>query len=313
MTQFQPTRLRRLGATSTALLLGWAVLGLAQTPAKPKDADLADLLKKVDEAAKPKDVPKTGKPKAGDLAPKDKDLDDLLGSMKSKDAPATDGKPPEPPPGSAGQKPPTPEGGKGDQDKDKDKQKDQKSTKPKSDDLTGQDKDLDEHLSGAAKKKQQQQRQQGQGKGQKEEDGPLGDLIKQMREVEERLGQPDTGEQTRQKQTQIVKRLDGLIEQAKMMKTQRQVMRSLRAGNQPGQQQGQQPGAQANGVPPSKPLDPAKPKPSTLLGKEPWGHLPPALRDEMNNVFKEEMLPSKKDLIDRYYLSVSQKKLTRGE
>jgi hypothetical protein len=235
--------------------------------------------------------------------------------MKPKDEPSTDGKPPEPPPGGAGQKPPKPEGGQGDQDKDKDKQKDQKSTKPKPSDLTGQDKDLDERLSGAAKKKQQQQRKQqgqGQGQGQKEEDGPLGDLIKQMRDVEERLGQPDTGEETRKKQTQIVKRLEGLIEQARMMKTQRQVMRSIRAGNQPGQQQGQQQGALAGGVPPSKPLDPKTPK-SLLAVKEPWGHLPPALRDEMNNIFNEQLLPSREDLIKRYYLSVSQKNLSRGE
>ena len=34
-----------------------------------------------------------------------------------------------------------------------------------------------------------------------------------MREVEERLGKPDTGEETRKKQTEIVKNLEQLIEQ----------------------------------------------------------------------------------------------------
>jgi hypothetical protein len=310
MIMTRAVRPSRLLLASTALVLAWSLLGQAQSPAK-KDADLADLLKKVDEAAKPKDTPKTGKPKAGGLAPKDKDLDDLLGSMKPKDEPTTDGKPPEPPPGAEGQKPPKPQDGKGDKDQDKDKS----SAKSKSGGLTGEDKDLDEHLSGEDRKKKRQQRQQGQGKGQqqKEEDGPLGDLIKQMREVEERLGKPDTGEQTRQKQTEIVKRLDGLIEQSKMMRTQKQMMRAIRGGNQPGQQQGQQPGAMARGAQPTKPLDPKNPSSILQLAKDSWGHLPPALRDEMNNVFNEGILPSRSDLIRRYYLAVSQKNLSRGE
>ena len=97
-----------------------------------------------------------------------------------------------------------------------------------------------------------------------------------------------------------------------MMKTQRQVMRSIRSGNQPGQQQGQQ-GALAGGVPPSKPLDPKTPKSIVDMRKEPWGHLPQSLRDEMSNIFSEKYLPSREDLIRRYYLSVSQKNLSRGE
>src|SRR5439155_10712124 len=119
--------------------------------------------------------------------------------------------------------------------------------KPKKDSgLTGDDKDLDEHLSGADKKKQQSRNGQGRKQGQQkdEEDGPMGDLIKQMREVEKRLGQPDTGEETRQKQTQIVKRLDGLIEQMRLVRSQSQMMRMMRQGQKPGQQ-----GQQANNDP----------------------------------------------------------------
>jgi hypothetical protein len=48
-------------------------------------------------------------------------------------------------------------------------------------------------------------------------------------------------------------------------------------------------------------------------GKDEWGHLPEELRQEMANVFKEEYLTSKFDLIKRYYQSVSQKSLVRGE
>ena len=42
-------------------------------------------------------------------------------------------------------------------------------------------------------------------------------------------------------------------------------------------------------------------------------HLPPELRQEMDNVAKEVMLPSKEELIKLYYLSVSKKSLTREE
>ena len=58
----------------------------------------------------------------------------------------------------------------------------------------------------------------------------------------------------------------------------------------------------------------AKPenKRSTAGGKDAWGHLPPELRQEMDNVFKEDPLPSREELIRRYYLSVSQKNLARG-
>ena len=48
-------------------------------------------------------------------------------------------------------------------------------------------------------------------------------------------------------------------------------------------------------------------------GKDIWGHLPPELRQEMENVFKEDALPTKEDLIRRYYLSVAKQKLVRGE
>ena len=48
-------------------------------------------------------------------------------------------------------------------------------------------------------------------------------------------------------------------------------------------------------------------------GKEVWGHLPPELRQEMENVFKEDALPTKQDLIRRYYMSVARRKVVRGE
>lgn len=43
---------------------------------------------------------------------------------------------------------------------------------------------------------------------------------------------------------------------------------------------------------------------STAGGVGVWGHLPPELRQTMENSFKEEPLSTKSDLISRYFLSV---------
>ena len=40
-------------------------------------------------------------------------------------------------------------------------------------------------------------------------------MIKEMRDVEQRLGKPDPSEDTQKKQKQIVKRIETMIEQAK--------------------------------------------------------------------------------------------------
>ena len=47
--------------------------------------------------------------------------------------------------------------------------------------------------------------------------------------------------------------------------------------------------------------------------KDTWGDLPPALREELENVFKTDMLPSKSELIRRYYSAVAKKGRAREE
>ena len=91
-------------------------------------------------------------------------------------------------------------------------------------------------------------------------------------------------------------------------------MKEIRqAGNKPGgQQPGDQPGANASGAPASRPSRPTD-KHVLAGGKDAWGHLPPELRQEIDNLFKEDSLPAAEELIRRYYLSVSRKKLVRGE
>jgi hypothetical protein len=87
----------------------------------------------------------------------------------------------------------------------------------------------------------------------------------------------------------------------------------MKQGSQPGSRQNSEtPGANGGNAPHTKPMKPTD-RHSLAGSREQWGHLPPELRQEMENVFKEEALPSKAELIRRYYLSVSKKTLVRGE
>ena len=66
------------------------------------------------------------------------------------------------------------------------------------------------------------------------------------------------------------------------------------------------------GMPATKPAKPSD-RHASANGKDIWGHLPEELRQEMENVFKEEALQTKAELIRRYYLSVAKQKLVRGQ
>jgi hypothetical protein len=277
----------------------WTPPGLAQDA--PKDDALDKLLKKLEEgqppavkAADPKaksDGPaKKDGAKPGDVAPKDQALDSLLEKLgETGETPAPSGRG-----GGHGEpaQPPTGPGQDGE--------------------LKGKAKDLDEHLEELTGRRRKKKDGDGEGSG------PLSDVIKQMREVEERLGKPDTGEDTRQRQGQIVKKLDTIIEQLKNSSGQgqgRMVIREVRqAGQKPGNQKGG-PGASGNAAQGVGPMKPAKPATQSVVAvdKHVWGHLPDELRGVMNNVFKEEALPDKADVIRRYYLSVSKKGQSREE
>jgi len=306
------TRSALAATLAAALTLGGAALAPAQDT--PKDDALDRLLEKAEgkapapaEAAptpkaddkakeKPKDTAKTP-----EVEPKDKALDGLLEKLgETKEAPKTTGP--------AGADSP---------DMPKPKQPEDVTA----DRLKEGEKPLDEHLeelTGRARKKkpQGQDGQQGQpgqpGQEGEDENSPIGQAVKKMRQVETKLGQDDTGDETRKTQGEIVKDLDNLIAQAK--KQQQMKMQGKPGRRKPGQPQGgppmgDQPGAQgdnAQGAKPMKTTD-AKNTPALLGDKNTWGNLPAMLREEMENVFKSEPLPAKAERIGRYYKAVAKK------
>ena len=268
---------------------------------KSKKKEEAKVEKKASGEAAPKSDSGPTAKKPAEVSPKDKALDNLLEKLgETEDKPSPDDRRPAP-------------GGSNLPDTDKEKDKDQqkgKGDKPAPKSLTGKDKSTDEHLeelTGKIKKK----------KGDDEANSSMQQVIKEMREVEERLGKPDTGEETRKKQQEIVKNLDTMIEkmrqssaQQKMQKKQKQI-----AGMNPGQQPGQQndeAGNTGGNAPHQKPEKPQTGGRHPVGGKDTWGHLPPELRQEMENVFTEDFLPRKKEKINRYYLDLTKKTVTRN-
>jgi hypothetical protein len=225
------------------------------------------------------------------VAPKDKELDALLEKLgAAKDEPAPEDRPRN--------------GGAAEQSKD-----DSTPGKPAATKLGGKDKEIDERLEEYTGRKKKRRQSDG------ERSGAIGQIIKEMRDVEERLGKPDTGDDTQSKQKQVVKRIQTLIEEVRRSGSQTAGMRIRyvrQPGPQPGAQPGDQTGALARGAPPMKPAKPTS-RHSNVGGKDVWGHLPPELRRVMENSFKEIELSSKAELISRYFLSVSKGKLLREE
>ncbi len=241
-----------------------------------------------------------GKAKGADsLSGEDQEVDDLLKKLgETPETPARDDRPR----GGAGGKPdpsqpPGPGGKPGQKPPDRSK-------------LSGKDRENDEHLEELAGRKRRKKNDDG------ERNGPAGELIKQMRDIEQKLGKPDTGEGTREEQKKVVKRIDQLIEEVRRSggSSMRTVVRRVRRpGQQPGQQQpGGKEGALARGAPLQKPARPTT-KHANVGGKDIWGHLPDELRQEIENQSNELPLSAKQELIDRYYLSVGKGKLVREE
>jgi hypothetical protein len=336
--------IRRPGATQSGVitaLFGLCLAACLSQPALAQDAPKKDdaldrLLQEIDESKTDKDAAETKpKEKAPELAkdeprpkdaeiskadaekakvaPKDEALDSLLEKLgQAEDAPDTKEKPKQKAPDE-----PKPEE---DQPKPDDKPQpgqEKKPGEPKPDGLKGESKQLDEHLEDITgrKRKRDQQKQKGQGQGQGEDQGPMGEVTKRMREVEQRLGQRDTGEQTRQRQTEIVKNLEQLIEQARATesKSQGKPSKQMAQGQpKPGGKEGDQQGANARGVGAQKAAKPES-RHANVNGKDEWGHLSPMMRAEMENTFKEDPLPSREELIKRYYTAVAKKALAREE
>lgn len=176
------------------------------------------------------------------------------------------------------------------------------------------------------------------------ESSPLQTTIRNMRLVEGRLEKEDAGPETRAIQTQIVKDLDKLIEQAKQQQNQNQggqggapqrpdqpqpqesrSERRTRRQQQPQNSKKQQSQKERAGGQSERRKDQERASESTdkvserkarspeavrreRLETDVWGHLPPGLRQELLNAYSEKYLLRYDELIKRYYEALADQK-----
>lgn len=156
-------------------------------------------------------------------------------------------------------------------------------------------------------------------------------IIQSMRDAQKRIESQDTGDKTRELQAQVIKDLDALIELLKQQQQnpsssrkkqqkqqQKQAQPQTGADPQNSAQQKQQPGDNPN----QKRNDKAKQSSDTTAAeksrqeeqarrqqmiKDVWGHLPPAIREQLSQMSSEKYLPKYEDQVRRYYESLAEK------
>lgn len=169
-------------------------------------------------------------------------------------------------------------------------------------------------------------------------DNPLERAVRGMRAARERIAQKNTGPETRALQEQAVKDLEELLNALKQPpppsdKSQQNQSSSKLSFRQPQTTQAQpesepQPGAgQQAGAPPQQAgkktekernaansadrldkgkADAAEQARRDRIAKDVWGHLPPHVRQELLNVYREKFLPKYEDLVRRYYEALAE-------
>ncbi|HEX5444135.1 MAG TPA: hypothetical protein VFW87_09920, partial [Pirellulales bacterium] len=154
--------------------------------------------------------------------------------------------------------------------------------------------------------------------GAKSADSPLARLNERMREVQRRMAHEQSGEKTQRLEREIADELAKLIEQIK--RQARQSARSNASSSGSSRSQAQQPGAGAR--PAEQAADqPARDSSDRLrkdktaevdaeyqdLLKDIWGHLPPHLRQQMEQSANEEFLPKYELEISDYFRALNQR------
>ncbi len=161
-------------------------------------------------------------------------------------------------------------------------------------------------------------------------DNPLVSLNRKMREAERLMREAKGDAKTQDLQTQIVRKLEALIDELEQQQQQQQSSSSSSSKNQKQQQQktaDQRPQSQ----PQMKPGGPAREKPSSdpardssgkvvkretekpdmarmrEMLKDIWGELPPRLRQEMMQSSVEKFIPKYELLIEEYFKALAEK------
>ncbi|QDT92898.1 hypothetical protein [Gimesia algae] len=154
---------------------------------------------------------------------------------------------------------------------------------------------------------------------------PIEPIIKEMERAGKLIENQDTGKEVQQVQQQVVKDLEKLIrlvEQAP--KTSMRLQNQNNPQNQEQQQkrqdregmQKQKNESQLSQGPARQSTDRQNEGQATTgnlndkhnYAKDAWGHLPPAMRQQLLNIYTENFLPQYEDQVRRYYEALAEKK-----
>lgn len=177
------------------------------------------------------------------------------------------------------------------------------------------------------------------GKAREQAGNPLDAIVERMRTAQQRLLKTETDKETRELQTQIVKDLDVLIEQLKNQKPPPKSNQNQpppmgdsdqnmppRGSGQPKPQNSEKQGSggekqpqgassnqtqgdksrQSTNQPSQQRLSPEEEAARQRMAKDVWGHLPPALRQQLLNVYSEKFLPKYDELVRKYYEALAE-------
>ncbi|QDT44381.1 hypothetical protein Pan241w_44900 [Gimesia alba] len=154
---------------------------------------------------------------------------------------------------------------------------------------------------------------------------PVEPIIKEMKRAGKLIENQQTGQETQKVQQQVVQDLEELIrliESAPKTVTQRRSQNNDQKPDSKQQskqqkdgtgKQSQQQASQGPARESSERKEPGQVTPGTLTGRNPyikdaWGHLPPAMRQKLLNVYTEKFLPQYEDQVRRYYEALAEKK-----
>ncbi|QDV52521.1 hypothetical protein [Gimesia fumaroli] len=154
---------------------------------------------------------------------------------------------------------------------------------------------------------------------------PVESIIEEMHRAGKLLEQQQTGKETQEVQQQVVQDLETLIrliKSAPKNSTQRPSQKNDQkpdskqlSGKQKGGmgEQSQQQISQGPARKSSERNEAGKVTPGDLTGrnayiKDAWGHLPPAMRQKLLNIYTEKFLPQYEDQVRRYYEALAEKK-----
>jgi hypothetical protein len=159
----------------------------------------------------------------------------------------------------------------------------------------------------------------------------LARVSKDMRASGDRLGNKDPGDGTQQIQRDILQNLDALIEQKKREQQQQQQSASTSSSSQdrrrqqarnqrrmPNQTTPNQAATRQDQFQPSENRGGTRESGDNMgkiadLYKDVWGHLPEALRQEMDQYAREKFMAKYGDLLKQYYTTIAEKGHRKGE